>query len=300
MDSVSQHGLIAPKVSVVVPAHNEQALLRDCLAELTAGIDPVQLEVIVVANGCTDATAQVAREFGPPVRVVETPVGNKSHALNLGDAHSQVFPRIYVDADVRLTGRAVMRLAEAVRGDQPLIAGATIDIDASQSTWPVRAYFEVWRRLPYARQRLVGAGVYAMNQAARRQIGQFPDLLSEDEFVRRSFVYEQRRTIEDCTFTVRAPRTLRALIRLRARWTRGNRQLDDRFGTTLPTQRRNYLRSFASLLGSPKLWPAMGVYLFVWVAGRVSATWQRRTRSNPWTWDRDETTRNNQTAEVRQ
>ena len=51
-------------VSILVPAHNEAAYLPDCLGALLAS-DPVaeDVEVIVIANGCTDATAEVARGF---------------------------------------------------------------------------------------------------------------------------------------------------------------------------------------------------------------------------------------------
>src|SRR6185503_4837096 len=47
-------------ISVIVPAHNEEAYLRETLCALQLQRYP-RYEVIVVANGCTDNTAAMAR-----------------------------------------------------------------------------------------------------------------------------------------------------------------------------------------------------------------------------------------------
>ena len=56
-------------VGVVVPAHNEEKLLPACLAALreAAGLAPVPVDVLVVADACTDATAAVAAAHGAQV-----------------------------------------------------------------------------------------------------------------------------------------------------------------------------------------------------------------------------------------
>ena len=69
--------------SVVIPAHNEEAVLGRCLSTLLADADEDEFDVVVVPNACTDNTAAVARQYG--VRVIETPYGGKAHALRLGD-----------------------------------------------------------------------------------------------------------------------------------------------------------------------------------------------------------------------
>nr|BFE85750.1 hypothetical protein GCM10020093_083510 [Planobispora longispora] len=50
----------AHSASVVIPAHNEEGVLRRCLDGLLAGTEPGELDVVVVANACTDRTADVA------------------------------------------------------------------------------------------------------------------------------------------------------------------------------------------------------------------------------------------------
>jgi glycosyltransferase involved in cell wall biosynthesis len=57
--------------SVIIPAHNEQAVVGRCIESLArdAGADTYQ--VIVVANGCSDDTAEVVRQAWERVDVLE-------------------------------------------------------------------------------------------------------------------------------------------------------------------------------------------------------------------------------------
>ncbi|MFD0821455.1 glycosyltransferase family 2 protein, partial [Micromonospora zhanjiangensis] len=110
--------------SVVIPAHNEAALLGRCLARLLADATPGEFEVIVAANGCTDDTALVARTV-PGVDVVEIPVASKAAALNAADEVAAAFPRIYLDADVELTTAGARALAAALTDTRPTATGPT-------------------------------------------------------------------------------------------------------------------------------------------------------------------------------
>ena len=78
-------------LSVIIPASNEETFIGPCLAALLAS-EPVEAEVIVVANGCRDRTAHVARGFialaaarGWRMVVLELAQGSKPAALNAGD-----------------------------------------------------------------------------------------------------------------------------------------------------------------------------------------------------------------------
>lgn len=59
-----------PKVSVVVPALNEEREIGECLASLASQTFP-DFEVIVVDNGSTDATPSIAARYG--ARVIREP-----------------------------------------------------------------------------------------------------------------------------------------------------------------------------------------------------------------------------------
>lgn len=50
-------------LSIIIPAHNEQAVIRRCLTALLSGAAPGELEVIVVCNAYSDWIANVTVEI---------------------------------------------------------------------------------------------------------------------------------------------------------------------------------------------------------------------------------------------
>jgi len=301
-------------LSVVVPAHDEARTLRATLGALAASAGAEVPDVVVVANGCTDATASVARAAG--VRVVELDEPSKAAALSAGDAAAQTFPRVYLDADIRLTPGTLDALAATLRRDGVLVASPRVVFDTSRSSWPVRAFYAAYRELPYVRDGLVGLGVYGMSQAGRARFGDFPRITSDDLFVQRLFSPGER-AVSDGEFVVAAPRDLRNLLKVRTRTARGNAELGGaqvldlrtptndtdgaggrtdrtgpsgstdgggrRFGRTTSTTTTALLRL---ALVRPRLIPSLVVYTAVTTASRVSA---RRRQSTAW--QRDTSTR---------
>ena len=88
-----------PSASVVVCTYNGERWLRGCLESLRA-LDYPDYEVIVVNDGSTDRTEEIAREF-PEVRLVTTPNGGLSAARNQGLAAARGEVLAYVDDDAR-------------------------------------------------------------------------------------------------------------------------------------------------------------------------------------------------------
>jgi glycosyltransferase involved in cell wall biosynthesis len=109
-------------MTIVIPAHNEGRVIRRLLEQLINGADPGEMDIIVVANGCTDDTAEVAASFGPAVRVLTLPAACKQKALIAGDRAAAGFPRIYLDADLELRADDVRALAAAL--SQPGVLAA--------------------------------------------------------------------------------------------------------------------------------------------------------------------------------
>jgi glycosyltransferase involved in cell wall biosynthesis len=86
-----------PRLSVVIPAHDEADELPRTLACLHDGLVDIDYEIVVVDNASTDATAAVARAAG--ARVVTEPHRQISRARNVGAAHSHGDWLLFVDAD---------------------------------------------------------------------------------------------------------------------------------------------------------------------------------------------------------
>jgi O-antigen biosynthesis protein len=85
-----------PSVSVVVCAHNAAGTLAECLEHLCA-LDYPGLEAIVVDDGSTDATAEIAGRF--PVRLIQAEWGGLSAARNTGCMAASSEIVAYLDAD---------------------------------------------------------------------------------------------------------------------------------------------------------------------------------------------------------
>jgi GT2 family glycosyltransferase len=86
-----------PRISVVVCSYNGSGTLRECLTGI-ASLRYPDYEVVVVSDGSTDDTAQIAADF-EGVRVVETPQRGLSSARNTGMEASSGEIIAYIDDD---------------------------------------------------------------------------------------------------------------------------------------------------------------------------------------------------------
>jgi glycosyltransferase involved in cell wall biosynthesis len=276
-------------ISIVIPARNEAAVIARTLRALTTGAAVDEIDVVVVCNGCTDDTARVARSFGPPVRVIETEVGGKAHALNLGDQASTAFPRIYVDADVTITLSSIRELAARLEPGDVLAVAPKALVDLNGCSWCVRAYYYIRSRLPSAREGIGGSGVYALSHIGRRRFGEFPNLTADDGYVRIQFSPRERQTLAHVNSTVFAPQRLKDLILVRTRARYGTIELERRYPDLRHNMGERNHRSVASLLSFPSLWPKVLVYSYVNIMARLKAAARLNTANLHW--ERDNTSR---------
>ncbi|MBV1858328.1 MAG: glycosyltransferase [Nannocystaceae bacterium] len=275
---------------MIVPAHNEAAVLERCLQTMLGDYVDGEFEVVVVANGCTDQTAEIARSFGAPVRVIETPVPSKSKALNLGDDEAQGFPRMYVDADVDVRTDALRAVAAALTGPSAyVVAAPRAEFSVEGCTRTVRSFVRVWSSLPYFTEGVVGAGFYAFSEAGRGRFGRFPELIADDEFARRVARPHERGRVEGESFTIRPPATVRSLLHVMVRVRAGLKELEREFPASRKNRGTGKRRTLRTIAKRPSLWPHAPIYLAIMFAASVRAS--RKLRTNRDTWERDETSR---------
>jgi hypothetical protein len=206
--------------SIVIPAHNEAPVIGRLLDSLLADSVPEDdTDILVVCNGCTDETAQVAAARGPRVRVVEIPVPSKHAALRAGDDHARSFPRVYVDADVVITGAGVRALVEPLEDEASgiLATAPAREIPLAACAWRVRAYYQVWQRLPAVREGLFGRGVVAVSKSGHARIAALPPLMADDLAASLAFTPAERRVVDSAAVVIQPPRTWPDLIRRRIR-----------------------------------------------------------------------------------
>ncbi|HWH69957.1 MAG TPA: glycosyltransferase [Candidatus Sulfotelmatobacter sp.] len=96
-------------ISVIIPAHNEEAYLERTL-EALGRQNYGWFEVIVVANGCTDRTAEVAR--GRCHRLIVLSQKGLGVARNLGARMARGELLLFLDADTTLEPAALQRIAQ--------------------------------------------------------------------------------------------------------------------------------------------------------------------------------------------
>jgi glycosyltransferase involved in cell wall biosynthesis len=102
------------RFSVVVPAHNEEVLLPTGLRAIAAAAEQIDgdVEVIVVANRCTDATATLSRGAG--ATVVDDESRNISTVRNAGAAVASGDVLVTIDADCVMSPRTLVEIDRLV------------------------------------------------------------------------------------------------------------------------------------------------------------------------------------------
>jgi glycosyltransferase involved in cell wall biosynthesis len=279
--------VILPVVGIVVPAHNEEAVIAGNLRRLLDGTTPGEFDVVVVANACSDRTAELARETG--VRVLETPTSGKANALRLGDEACRTFPRVYLDADVELTAESVRALVAASRRPSVLACAPVVLWNVEGATWVARRTHHVHEQLIAPSRVLAGAGVYVLTEEGHARAFPVPDVLSDDGWVHANFAPGERIVVPEATSLVRPARTVSAHLNRRVRVRLGNQQLAE-LGRPVAASRLR-LSSLGGLITARKVGVLdAGCYLAVLALDRA-LTQVRKRQGGPVGWGMDASSR---------
>lgn len=277
-------------ISVVIPAYNESTVIARCINSVREGFQPEELEIIVACNGCVDDTADRARALGKEIKVLETPVGNKTLALNMADKEATGWPRFYVDADVELRGGDLRRLTTRLaKGDVHAVAPLP-DFNLTGSSYPVRAYFDIHMRLPMYREGIGGSGVYGLSQKGRSRFVEFPAVIADDCFVRLHFQKNERETVFDCSSVVTAPAKLADLLAVNYRSYYGVKELSRKFPELWANLGQRNRLTLLRLAAKPWLWPNLVIYMLIKMHSRLQAI-IRNLGNEQAHWERDESSR---------
>lgn len=271
-------------LSVIVPASNEAGYIGACLsAVLASNPVPGGAEVIVVANGCRDATAARARDFGARAQaagwgftVIERAEGSKTGALNAGDTAAGGDLRAYLDADVVVDATLMAQLVAALEGAGARYASGRAVIPPARSV-VTRAYARFWQTLPFAQSAAPGYGLFAVNAAGRARWGAFPDLISDDTFVRLQFSPQERIS---CNAPYYWPMIegFGALVRVRRRQNNGVAEIAARYPDVMAREakaRMGFRGLLRRALADPVGFAAYGAVSVVVALRRGGADWTR-------------------------
>jgi glycosyltransferase involved in cell wall biosynthesis len=130
------------KLSIVIPAYNEEAYIEACLQAILAEVarSQCEVEVIVVNNASTDRTGDKARAF-PGVRVIDEPRKGLVRARQAGFEASRGELVGSVDADTRMPSGWIETVLHEFEVDPKLVGLTGPCVYYDLSPW---ANFLVW------------------------------------------------------------------------------------------------------------------------------------------------------------
>ena len=164
---------MAVKISVIVPAFNEEKVLGATLAEIKAAANAFlargwQFELIVCDNNSTDRTADIARAAG--ARVIFEPVNQISRARNAGASIATGDWLVFVDADSHPGEKLFADVATQIASGKTLAGGVVVRMDETNLT--TQLLTQVWTCISRWGKLMAGSFIF-VEAAAFRQIGGF-------------------------------------------------------------------------------------------------------------------------------
>ena len=283
-----------PGLSVIIPAANEAQLIGRCL-EAVLACDPkpgagsgsiplpLPLEVIVVANGCTDDTAGTARAHAPKFRamgwdfkVLEMRAAGKMGALNAGDKAAKFGARVYLDADVVISKPLLDQVGRALQMRRAAYVSGRVRI-APPASAISRYYARIYQRVPFMTHGVPGCGFFAVNAEGRRRWKRWPDIISDDTFVRLLFSPEERVGV-GAEYVWPIVEGFANLVRVRARQDAGVREVREKFPQLIKNDdkpRLGVLGKLALALRDPIGFAVYGAVALKVNSGRHDGDWRR-------------------------
>jgi cellulose synthase/poly-beta-1,6-N-acetylglucosamine synthase-like glycosyltransferase len=232
-----------PKVTILIPAHNEEIVIRNTLQSMVELDYPKEkLQIIVINDHSSDRTGEICDEFAQQYPYIQPmhsfpPEGGKgkSSALNRAVQHaSGEFIAVY-DADNNPEKAAIKHLVSAF-DDQPLIGAAVgkfrvinarknlltqfINIETISHQWMTQAGRWKWFRI----STIPGTNFMIRKHVVEQVGGWDSEALAEDTELSIR-VYEEGYSIRFYPLAItweQEPETWKVWFKQRTRWARGN------------------------------------------------------------------------------
>ncbi|MEI8343008.1 MAG: glycosyltransferase [Verrucomicrobiota bacterium] len=115
-----------PRISLIIPAHNESAFLPACLEAARQAADRIDstVEIIVILNRCTDDTEQIASHHG--CLMVREDAKNLSQIRNAGVAAASGEIIVTCDADSRMHPDSFQQILRRLASGKVIGGGAMV------------------------------------------------------------------------------------------------------------------------------------------------------------------------------
>ncbi|MFP3951998.1 MAG: glycosyltransferase [Candidatus Bathyarchaeia archaeon] len=225
-----------PTVSIIVPAYNEEKVIDRCLEALIE-VDYPRKDIIVVDDGSTDGTLQVARGYlDEGIKVFHRDKsGGKSAALNMGILFAKGEIVVTCDADSMICRRALRTVVKhfedpeisAVAGNVKVLNRKNLATRCQALEYIIneniyRRIFDVFGVVP-----VVPGPLAAFRKSVLEEVGRYDsDTLTEDFDITVKALKTGKavQALTDAYVYTEAPESWRDFIGQRLRWNRGTYQ----------------------------------------------------------------------------
>ena len=225
-----------PGITILVAAYNEENYIAETIESIALQEYAGPVQVIVINDGSTDATASKLAAVNYPWLEVMTLErnGGKANALNQGLAQAKFSLTITIDGDSYLYLNALSNLVRRYLSDPPntrAVAGAVLvrnsrkNIVTASQEWDYFHGIAAIKRLQSLYQgTLVAQGAFSVyDTALLREIGGWPATVGEDIVMTWDILERGHRVgfAENACLFTNSPSTWKRFARQRQRWSRG-------------------------------------------------------------------------------
>jgi cellulose synthase/poly-beta-1,6-N-acetylglucosamine synthase-like glycosyltransferase len=245
-----------PKVSIIIPAYNEEKVVKKTIESLIETRYP-RKEIIFVDDGSTDGTLEVAKQFKDQIIILHKDNGGKASALNYAMVYTKGEIIVIVDADTIAGLNSIKEIVKGFEVDEHIAAVAGNIKVRNRVNWLTKC-----QALEY----LVGI------QIIRRAFDRFGSILIipgalgafRKSCITGTGAYGKETLVEDFDQTIKllkaglitqgsvkavayteAPTAFSDFAKQRKRWYRGNIQVFQRHSDALTNPRFGYLQKLS-------------------------------------------------------
>lgn len=170
------------KISIVVPAFNEEKLIERSLQSIRSAATAFsqvgwEFEIVVCDNNSSDRTGELARAQG--ARVLFEPINQISRARNAGAAAANGEWLVFVDADSFPSAELFADMAAQIQRGRCIGGGATVELDQTVR-WTV-GFIRAWNCLSRWRRWMAGSFIFCEARAFRKLGGFSRELFVAEE-----------------------------------------------------------------------------------------------------------------------
>jgi glycosyltransferase involved in cell wall biosynthesis len=175
------------KISVIIPAFNEERLLGETLTRVKSAMTAFarlgwQAELVVCDNNSSDRTAEIARAAG--ALVVFEPINQIARARNRGAAGAAGEWLVFIDADSHPSAELFADVAREIESGKCLAGGSTVILETHDHPF-ANLVVRLWNTISRAGKFLAGSFIFC-DAAVFREIGGFDEKLFAGEEIELS------------------------------------------------------------------------------------------------------------------